>query len=386
MFYLTIPSNGYDITYPENTPAKFKAKLVKEIFLPENDWKEAMSIISFPSTLSSVIRDDVNYQLLVGLDFMCGMELNMDGVKDADGLYIGNKSYLLKGGRMKYEYGSKRRGLSTSRDGVDFWNRMIALPNYRLHNRLPYKASDHTVVDKDLHKKNFKWPEFKWENVGGTYRLKIDNGGIIKGDYRSGIENAFFIHLDIAKAFNLVVPRKDGKSSADDLGYELTSLVSAEHFRDPISQVVHVNDDQKLWSIRDSKAIGFKPEGTQSKSKFLKLDCSVNWYFYELGHAYHSSLHQKRPLYVNSDLVQTQFVGKSETDLLIDVEFDGSTDGNTVKNTYEPQNLQFIPIRKKFFASVEIGISEIDGTQTQFLGSKNESTVVTLCFRRRGII
>lgn len=271
MFYLTLPSNGYEITYPENTPAKFKAKLVKEIFLPENDWKVALSIISFPSTLSSVIRDDVNYQLLVGVDFMCGMELNMDGVKDADGLYIGNKSYLLKGGRMKYEYGSKRRGLSASRDGVDFWNRMIALLNYRLHNRLPYKASDHTVVDKDLH-------------------LVFTNGQ------------------------NL-----NGKMS-----------------------VVHT--------------------------------------------AYHSSLHQKRPLYVYSDLVQTQFVGKSETDLLRDVEYDGSTDGNTVKNTYEPQNLQFIPIRKNFFDTLEIGISEIDGTQTQFLGCKNESTVVTLCFRRRGII
>lgn len=59
--------------------------------------------------------------------------------------------------------------------------------------------------------------------------------------------------------------------------------------------------------------------------------------------AYHSSLHQKLPLYVYSDLVQTQFVGKSETDLLRDVEYDGSTDGNTVKNTHEPQNLQFIP-------------------------------------------
>lgn len=78
-------------------------------------------------------------------------------------------------------------------------------------------------------------------------------------------------------------------------------------------------------------------------------------------------------------------MGKSETDLLRDVEYDGSTDGNTVKNTYEPQNLQFIPIRKKCFDTVEIGISEIDGTQTQFLGCKNESTVVTLCFRRRGI-
>lgn len=177
--------------------------------------------------------------------------------------------------------------------------------------------------------------------------MKVENGGI-KGDYRSGIENAFFIHLDIAKALNLVVPRKDGKSNLFDLGYELTSLVSVEHFRDPISQVLHVGCDQILWEIQDSKAIGFKPEGTPSESKFLKLHCSVNCYFYELGHAYHSSLHKKRPLYVSSDLVQTQIVGKSETDLLREVEYDGSTNENLVKNTYEPQNLQFIPVRKTF--------------------------------------
>ena len=120
MFYLTFPSNGYHITYPENTPGKFKAKLAKQIFLKERDWEVALSSISFPSTLSSVIRDGVNYQLLVGVDFMCGMEFNMDGVKNVDGLLLGNKSYWLKGSHMKYEYGSKQRGLAASRDGVDF--------------------------------------------------------------------------------------------------------------------------------------------------------------------------------------------------------------------------------------------------------------------------
>ena len=35
------------------------------------------------------------------------------------------------------------------------------------------------------------------------------------------------------------------------------------------------------------------------------------------------------------------------------------------------------------FDTVEIGISEVDGTQAEFVGNKNENTVVTLCFRKR---
>ena len=35
------------------------------------------------------------------------------------------------------------------------------------------------------------------------------------------------------------------------------------------------------------------------------------------------------------------------------------------------------------FDIVEIGISEVDGTQTEFVGNKNENNVVTLCFRKR---
>ena len=52
--------------------------------------------------------------------------------------------------------------------------------------------------------------------------------------------------------------------------------------------------------------------------------------------------------------------------------------GNVIKNSYEPQNLQFIPVRKNMFDTVEIGISEVDGTQAEFVGNKNENTVVTL--------
>lgn len=313
-FYLTLPSNGYDTIYRDNTPGRFKAKLLKTISLLGREWEVALSSISFPSALSSNVRND--YQSLVDLDFMCGLNLCMKGVKDDDDNFISDKEYWIQGNKMKYEMGRKEKGLSASKDGVDFWNRMIALLTYRLHSKLPIKASGIISKDKTLlsEKKHYRWPEFSWENVGGTYRLKIDNGRI-DGAYRSGLENAFFLNLEIAKVFNLIMPRQDGKYESYYQGYELTSHVTVEHFRDPISHTLRWLDGTKLWEIIDAKEAGFKPEGHSRSSKFVKFESSVNWYFYKQGNAYYSPMYQKRSLYVYTDLVQTQFMGRSETDL-----------------------------------------------------------------------
>ena len=147
-FYLTLPSNGYDTIYRDNTPGRFKAKLLKTISLPGREWEVALSSISFLSALTSSIRND--YRSLVDLDFMCGLNLSIDGVKDDDGNFISRKEYWIQGNKMKYEMGRKEKGLSASRDGGDVWNRMIALLTYRLHSKLPIKASGIITNDKTL--------------------------------------------------------------------------------------------------------------------------------------------------------------------------------------------------------------------------------------------
>ena len=133
-FYLTLPSNANAITYPENNPSKFKVKLPKEIRLPESDWEVALASITFPSTLDTVIRNDVNYQLLLGANFICGFMLDMKDIKESDGDAVGYKSYFLHGSQMKCEF---TKGLFTPSNGVDFWNRMIAALNTRMHSRFP---------------------------------------------------------------------------------------------------------------------------------------------------------------------------------------------------------------------------------------------------------
>ena len=171
VFYLSLPSTASSRIYPDNTPGKFKVKLAKEIYLPESEWEVALSSISFPSTSDTVIHKNVNYQKLAEVDFLCGMELDMKGVKNYNNLEIGSKSYWLRGSVLKYEL-----SLDMPRHGGDFWNSMISLLNRRLHSRLPLKMKNYMVEDKDYQKKRPKWPVFYWEDVGGgSYRLCIDN-------------------------------------------------------------------------------------------------------------------------------------------------------------------------------------------------------------------
>lgn len=374
IFYLSLPSTASSHIYPENSPGKFKVKLAKEIYLPESEWEVALSSISFPSTSDTVVHKNVDFQKLADMDFLCGMKLEMDGVKNHKNLEIGSQSYWLRGSVLKYELSQ-----ALPIHGGDFWNSMLSLLNRRLHSRLPLKMNDYIVEDKTYQKKRPKWPVFFWEDVGcSSYRMCIDNGGI-GGSYIAGIENDFYIHLDVAKAFKLVIPKQG--VPAHQNGYELTSLLTFEHFRDPISEVNYHGNVQRVWEIVDAKTGQFKPEGNSSASKFLRLECSVNWFIYRLCQKHTSQVkasqsYQERPLYVYTDLVQTQIMGGSETDLLREVIYNGS------KSTFEPHHLQFIPIRKNKFDTLEIGISETDGTQTAFLNS-NDETVVTLCFKKR---
>ena len=59
-FYLTIPSDGYGNIFTDNHPGKFKAKLAKQILLPEKQWEVALTGISFLIIIINGLR---RYQL-----------------------------------------------------------------------------------------------------------------------------------------------------------------------------------------------------------------------------------------------------------------------------------------------------------------------------------
>ena len=71
-------------------------------------------------------------------------------------------------------------------------------------------------------------------------------------------------------------------------------------------------------------------------------------------------------------------MGGTETGLLREVSFTNNKKG---KYLFKPLHLQYLPIRKNFFDSVEVGISETDGSQVNF---KDGQTILTINFRRSG--
>ena len=75
----------------------------------------------------------------------------------------------------------------------------------------------------------------------------------------------------------------------------------------------------------------------------------------------HTYVNPKRTLYVY--LAQTQIVGGRETDLLREVTISTAIKG---RRLYEPLHLQYLPIRKNVFDTVEVGVSETDGTPTKW--------------------
>ena len=86
----------------------------------------------------------------------------------------------------------------------------------------------------------------------------------------------------------------------------------------------------------------------------------------------------KRTRFVYTDLTQTQIVGGTETDLLREVSFTNNEKG---KHLFEPLRLQYLPIRKNVFDSVEVGISETHDSQVNF---KDGQAILTINFRRSG--
>ena len=173
------------------------------------------------------------------------------------------------------------------------------------------------------------------------------------------------IELELAKKFHLV----EEKTKSD--GTKITCLSSSvriEHFRDPNLNMWKSTDD--LWRVVDR-------QWNVVVGRYVRFYSYVNRYFSGLDEKiYHTYADPKRTLFVYTDLTQTQIVGGTETDLLREVSFTNNEKG---KYLFEPLYLQYLPIRENVFDSVQVGISETDGSQVNF---KDGQTILTINFRR----
>lgn len=412
-FYITLPSRSSADTYPENNPGNYKVKLAKTLFMIENDWEVALASISFPDLicangtyqkqngnhdLRTRIPMIMHYKMFCKVLYDDGQEIPVtrDGkrLKDKDGndLFIHNV-----GGPVRLDLVDREVTFSKSiQNGYEFWGHMTNLLVHEMYRtfedvndirggsgkRLAEWTNKTTGKGKHTH--------FEWVKNTDEYDFKINNEEVVYMDVfprtrkdSSGAPVTYFleelaieylkenyvdIELGVAKSFNLVEQiDKDGVVETT-----LSSRVRIEHFRDPIYKGGENPKKAKLWEIVSYIPLAHDLSITIS---FVRSYSFVNWYFSGLKMTFHEKFVDPTRSY--TDLTQTQIVGGTETELLREVTINSSVKG---RKLYEPRNLQFLPIRKNIFDTVQVGVSETDGTQTKFFGGE---TILTVKFRRR---
>ena len=408
--------NASQITYPGNTSSNYTVKLPKNIYLPESDWEVALGSISFPDLISQVVEsEDTTYDLKTRIPMIMNHKMFCKVLYD-DGKSIpvkkdGKNVKDIGGGTLYYHHvgGPIRLDLEelgtrfpkSIQSGNEIWTRMTNLLTDRMYRTFEdvndirggqgKRLSDwKSAVTKKGHH-----PYFEWVPNADSYDLKINNENVEYLDVfnrtqqtSSGPityfleeltilflnENYVDIELELAKRFHILEQvQKDGKTETN-----LTSSVRIEHFRDPILE--KAGQDPKaagLWKVVTYKPLAHDQKITITYVRFYSF---LNWYFSGLNEKFqHTYVDPKRTLYVYSDLAQTQIVGGRETDLLREVTISNSVKG---RRLYEPLHLQYLPIRKNVFDTVEVGVSETDGTLTKFRG-QTILTILTVNFRRQ---
>ena len=408
--------NASQITYSGNTSSNYTVKLPKTIYPPESDWEVALASISFPDLISQVVEsEDTTYDLKTRIPMIMNHKMFCKVLCD-DGKSIpvkkdGKNVKDIGGGTLYYHHvgGPIRLDLEelgtrfpkSIQSGNEIWTRMTNL----LTDRMYRTFEDVNDIKGGQGKRLSDWksavtkkghhPYFEWVPNADSYDLKINNENVEYLDVfnrtqqtSSGPityfleeltilflnENYVDIELELAKRFHIVEQvQKDGKTETN-----LTSSVRIEHFRDPI--LGKAGQDPKaagLWKVVTYKPLAHDQKITITYVRFYSF---LNWYFSGLNEKFqHTYVDPKRTLYVYSDLAQTQLVSGRETDLLREVTISNSIKG---RRLYEPLHLQYLPIRKNVFDTVEVGVSETDGTLTKFRG-QTILTILTVNFRRQ---
>ena len=396
-FYLTLPSNASSQFYPENKPGHYRVKLPRNIFLPENDWEVALASISFPDMVPRVDDFiDARVPILVRSNIFTKVP-DEKGNPIPVRRWLNNRWQIVtdKKGATQYWHNANCNAVvdmqktdctpfpTTLRSGYEIWSRFITLVMNQLYQEMKdwYDRASGYLYNRGRRFEGWtdalgkgKFPHFEWVQNADRYDLKINNEHVQYMDVfnpnyllpppaadkrtleeltKSWLGSTHVdIELELAKKFHLV----EEKTKSDGTKVTcLSSSVRIEHFRDP---------NLDMWKSPDTLWSAVDIQWDVVVGRYVRFYSYVNWYFSGLDEKiYHTYADPKRTLFVYTDLTQTQIVGGTETDLLREVSFTNNEKG---KYLFEPLHLQYLPVRKNVFDSVEVGISETNGSQVKF--------------------
>ena len=369
-FRITVLSMGSGKEFgATNKNNSFKNRLPTPITL-RGEWKVGMDAVSLPN--STLFTREINPPYTDGVKahlFMTGHIGYRRG---------GSLSYVAS--IMKFTNADLEKITSTV-DGVGF---MKSVTNWLEQERL----RDHTGDDA-------KWSQddggetkrtfvtFKWEGeellVDNTDTWnKYDSGGGIK-------QPSLFINIELALKMGWL------ERDANDT-YRLGPNLRQELFDPTVMQDIqqsdvrdvsesdasHVNGNTWFfWTVNDywNGLNGVSQQYTPEHKPFLRLSINCNWRFINLNSAFEGATNSgRRSLICYSNMAEPAVVGGQRVDILREFDYGVNGTGSTY---FEPQRVQYMPLRSNELDIIEVEIGEKSGKLAQL---SEGTTSVTLSF------
>ena len=344
-FYLSLPSNGSLLEYPDNQPNKFKIRLPTPIQLSGEGWRVGLVSISMPDSKLHLPVFTFDDQPL----FQMRWKRWRDNVTK-----VGFANYERQEVEQVFE------GI----DGVAFMKSMITFMHHKQYykNKGPHLGFHFATNDGKR-----TYIKFKWEGE----ELVTDNQDTDKTERTDGNRPALKINKNLAHIMGWVT--QDAKGN-----YVLGPNIRQEFFTDTIPDPDPADADVLA---EDALVDGHKiPAFWGGDGDYYRFSYWCNWRFINLNKAFQKLVGSaSRSLFVYSDAAQSSVVGNKVTDLLREVNYVRKGRGVAY---FEPLHIQYIPVRKPVLDIIETQIGETDGPLAEFKFGDGQRTVVTLHFKR----
>jgi len=317
----------------------FESDVTNPLQLRESGWKVGISDLSFPSAVRKMsLKDSLLFEIWW-----------IDMVNASRNLYT-QVSGVTGEGDLEF----------TPRTGTELLN--------TIRDRYMWRLRDRSDVDVSMYKKKSKSDDPT--ELLYTVMHRAENGECVLDNSRTctnlniggkRVYPQMSIGIELAKKMKWV---KMGKLDDGQPGYVLGPNLRKEF---PTEVVPTATD--LIIGQNDGDEIFYKIDPDT-----LHLSCFINWVFTDLDRSYQEAFgHDRRSLFVYSNVGQSMVTGNQITDLLKQVRYDPEV------VDLQPRHILYLPVRTTFLDIVETQVSENDGQPVDFASGV---TTITLHFRK----
>ena len=367
---LTLISDATD-EFPNNANNSFKVRLPERLSLPGTGWHASLMSLTVPDQGQSnaIIAADPHTKVIK-------FKMNYVIRKFQSGTYRRVETKTVDCVLELEEIMNASQIVAT---GSQFWKRVMQeMYNKIMHNvmaeqirRLILEGDQKPIVSA----KQNAMPRLIWKK-GALVIKALPQKDLIKvlSQMNKKAMTEFFINLDIALKFGLVVERTVNNATKYFLGpnlqytlptetYDSTTQPAGNSFRTPYSwegtQYMAINPTLLFGDIAASLEHDPLQVVTQQGVKFLQLSMAVEWQLNNLDASFEKIVGtRRRTVMVYSDLVESTVVGSGKYPLLREVQLLRTGDG---ESTAEPLHHQWIKLRGNQLEIMEVEIASTSG-------------------------